>query len=923
MDKKTVGFLVALVAVLAIAFFLWQRGKSDEDTAAKPTPTAEKNVPVTPKRMSGETERAAKQVQPPPPVSMDDDPAGNLLLEGQVLDETDSPVGGAEVTISSNPQRNTTTEDDGSFSFDRLVGRTYVVNARAGAKVGGPVMHKLTATSDPVVVRLRDGASVEVTVIGEDTQKPISGASVQLRTNDLQTEITDAEGKAHFEGVRNGMVAVVASASGYGPTRQPLQVPASGKVEVTAQVTLRPGAAISGRVVNEQGKPVSGARVLAVDASKLFSLESGKLDSVMTNDKGQFRIAAVAAGTYRLAARHDDYAPADSEPMTVDGSTPLTDVELELREGGTVSGRVVDKGGKGVAWAAVRVGRPSNVAMGLGGVLRQATANEQGEFVMKGLPREKLSLLAIGEQASSEAQAEDLTAKPKATDIVLTLTVDGQIAGKVVNDKGEPVAEAQVSALPDIFGQGIPDDLRLRGLAAETTDGGGHFEFRGLPDGTYRLRAARASLSDRAFLQPGTQAATGDTDVTLVLADNGSIKGRLAFDDGGPVKVFTVAVTIPPGIPVANDKGEFVIPDVPPGKHDVTFRGPDFAELSRPGVEVQAGRPTDLGTVTVKRGRYATGHVRDANGQPVAGATVGVARAFRGNGDSILAGVSAVADEFLGLRTDQTNERGEFRIRGLPNDKEMVIIAEHPVTGRSNPELVPPGNDNPTYELTLLPYGSLVGTVTVGGKPERNIGIVVTSKGTRNSSVVVTTAEDGSYVVTRLPVGEYVVLAAPNLGGTSASATAVIEAGKQTRTDLEIEVGDVTLTVVIEPAEGAKIDMAQVFLFKGALAPKTGGEVNEAFLAAGKAGGARMGMAFGTAPAKFENVVPATYNVCVIPITGDMSDPNFQIRLQQNAENLKVYCSRYTVTDTPEEQTYTTTTPGMEPLPEPKPESGN
>jgi hypothetical protein len=56
---------------------------------------------------------------------VDDDPAGTLRLEGQVVDEEERPVGGARVTISTRPARVILSEADGSFALTGLLPRTY------------------------------------------------------------------------------------------------------------------------------------------------------------------------------------------------------------------------------------------------------------------------------------------------------------------------------------------------------------------------------------------------------------------------------------------------------------------------------------------------------------------------------------------------------------------------------------------------------------------------------------------------------------------------------------------------------------------------------------------------------------------------------------------------------------------------------
>src|SRR5882724_2045976 len=75
---------------------------------------------------------------------VDDDPRGELRLEGQVVDSDDHPVAGATVVLGANPPRTVTTEADGGFAFDALVGRPYTLVARAKQGIAGPVTARLT-----------------------------------------------------------------------------------------------------------------------------------------------------------------------------------------------------------------------------------------------------------------------------------------------------------------------------------------------------------------------------------------------------------------------------------------------------------------------------------------------------------------------------------------------------------------------------------------------------------------------------------------------------------------------------------------------------------------------------------------------------------------------------------------------------------
>src|SRR5262245_60186083 len=173
MNRKLVGGVVAVLVVVAGVWLLWFRGDGD----AKSTTGGGSARSGTIKVDLPSSRPGARGFGPR--WSLDVDPEGPLRLEGQVVGPDGRGVGDAEVWLSSVPPRSAKTEGDGTFTFDKLVGRTYSVSAKAGDLVGGPTTFKLTVKSDPVVIRLGAGAAVVVSVV-DDGAKPIADAEVKL-----------------------------------------------------------------------------------------------------------------------------------------------------------------------------------------------------------------------------------------------------------------------------------------------------------------------------------------------------------------------------------------------------------------------------------------------------------------------------------------------------------------------------------------------------------------------------------------------------------------------------------------------------------------------------------------------------------------------------------------------------------------------
>src|SRR5262249_20050882 len=155
--------------------------------------------------------------------------------------------------------------------------------------------------------------------------------------------------------------------------------------------------------------------------------------------------------------------------------------------------------------------------------------------------------------------------------------------------------------------------------SSATTDGAGHFVIRGLPNGGYRLHAARSSGGRYEWGQQGTPAKVGDKNVRITLPADGSVVGRLVVEGGSAPKYATVQLGYQPSTPATSD-GTFKLEAVAPGKYDLYVRGHDFAEFIQHDVEVKPGKPTDVGTLTLLRGRKLVGKVIDAAGNAVPGA---------------------------------------------------------------------------------------------------------------------------------------------------------------------------------------------------------------------------------------------------------------------------------------------------------------
>lgn len=911
--KHLVAAAVVALFGAGIAFFLLRGGDAEKTSPGAGRGSVASRV--DPKRHVDGAEAALDPLIADPEARFQrPDPAGKLLLEGQVLDEDDEPVAGAQVWLTSAPPRSATTEGDGSFSFDHLLPREYAVTARAGDSIGGPVTVRVSASVGPVVVRLRAGSTLTVKVTDEESKGPVSGAKVGITAMGHDPETTNGDGVAELHGVRPGWTQVKVKADGYAPAQSFTMVGAAGSSR-EVKVTLRKGAPLRGKVVTEGGEPIEGALMTLADASSAWG---GNRDTATSEPDGTFEFPVVASGSYHVTARDDEHAPASSELLTVDGRSAVEDVIVTMKTGATIRGRVVTRDQQPGGFATVQVAPKLDQRAGIGGdfadAVRSTTCDEAGTFELRGLPHAALKLRASNDDAASAITDVDLTAADQKQDVVLVLDVVGVIAGVVVDADGQPVAEAQVSAFPDILGTNDSDieNLGMAGLTADTTDGGGAFRLHGLADGKYRLWASRTAGQDMAFGDEGTAAATGDVNVRIVLPKPGGVEGKVAFADGTTPAQATVTLGFAPAVTTTD--GTFLIEDVPPGKHDLHVRGSDFAELVQRDVEVTAGETHDLGTLTISKGRRVSGRVVDASGAPVEGARVMVGVILFSQGTTATDDDAALGEQF-GLRTATSNADGAWTIQGAPA-KGGKMIAEHTSRGRSDALALPPG-DQDVADVTLVVhgFGSIHGKVTKDGQPAANVGVMASAKGSQGHAAMVQTGGDGTFAFDKMPAGTH-TLAATEGSGMSIHTTTkdvTVTEGKSTEVAIELAAGKVTLTVTVKGKDGAHLDAAQLFLLRGKVAITNAQEAVDLMLAGQTAG---MTVWFGgTDLPKFEKLEPGQYSICTIPINGNVMDPEFSSRLQENMEKVKLYCQGKTITASPLQQTATQVLPPMEPLP--------
>jgi uncharacterized GH25 family protein len=838
-------------------------------------------------------------------VQSDADPTGTLRLEGQVIDAADEPVR-AIVAIDSNPPREVETEADGSFVFDQLTPRTYRIAARDPQREASvAVSIRLTRQTEPVILRLAKAGTIAVRVATERGE-PIRDARVEVRDQLLVAATTDAGGRAVLAGIAGGWHVIKASAAGHASAFVEIATTASGETRV--ELTLRAGVTVSGTVVDGAGTPISGARVVPEHLGHYDDYFDSRFDAAVSDARGAWQLAGLPRETLRMRATHPEFAPGVSAPVTLDGDR--SDLAIVLGQGATLNGRVVDASKRPVAGAEIRISEDTV----LGGQVRRATSDARGGFTIRGLPRRRMLVMAASDDAASRTLAIDFASPVAPVELVLDQVA--AIEGIVVTTSGTPVPEARVVAeLVRTESTTEQIETRLRGDLSAIAGMDGRFRIAPLASGRYLVRAIRpGSANDLLGMRVGAPVATG-AQARIVVDELSRLIGKVAFADGTPVTSFAIRLGGSSLRRFQSDTGAFAIDDVPAGKQYVEITGPSIVSQPLVEVAIEPARVTDLGTITVSRGRVIAGRVVDRAGRPVAGAMVALARELRADGTSLV--------PFPGSRVLQvaTDPAGRFELRSVGVGMQQ-IAAEHD-TGRSPIAVIQAGDIETEVTLTLLEAGAVQGRVRIDGKPGEAL-ILLRPETAVDSRITVRTGADGSYRFDRVAAERYthitvVIRGTRDENTESKSQPIEVKPGQTLELDVELTAKGVTVIEHLASPDGAVQfgygilgivdDPAAVTL----PLPHTISE-GRAFGAKVGAMTTRDGMIVKDRQIAFARVPPGKHIGCIAPLRGDPADPQVLAELQRGAADWPLYCKWLTIAGAPDPQHVT-----IEVLPAPPP----
>lgn len=318
---------------------------------------------------------------------------------------------------------------------------------------------------------------------------------------------------------------------------------------------LEPAVAAGGRVVDEQGKPISGAKVQVSLAGELKPKGDGRMkydgwlasgsDAAITDADGRWRIDSVpnvADPKLSLLVSHPDFVAdefwGDSQKAAGVTTGHLRDrtAVVALKKGLSVGGKVVDLRGQPIKDAIIILG---DTPYGANQQTRFLVGAD-GHFRLPAMASKHTSLTAIA--PGYAPQLRRLTVSGELPPQNFQLEPGKLIRISVVDQANKPLPEAPVSVEGWMGSQSLmalsdPNQPKVPNQKIPTrTDGNGIWEWESAPDTAVKLR-----IGQKGFAYQDIEVAGGAPTRTVMLNAEHRVSGEVTdAATGQPIAAFSV-----------------------------------------------------------------------------------------------------------------------------------------------------------------------------------------------------------------------------------------------------------------------------------------------------------------------------------------------------------------------------------------------
>jgi protocatechuate 3,4-dioxygenase beta subunit len=524
----------------------------------------------------------------------------------------------------------------------------------------------------------------------------------------VEQVLTDDQGWFTLVSLTGGSYRLEARQGGYATRYETDVVVSEERPARDMTIVLGEGATVAGKVVDEVGKPIAGARVVALKdmGRRFFGASTLERDVALTDVGGSYALDTLTLGTtYRLGVIAEGYAPI-FEMSGVELMDKVQKKDFQLVRGGSIVGRVLRKdNAEPVAGAqvVVAVGRMFGGRRGGGGEEQKAgtgraTTGEDGTFRIENLMPGPVMSGQVKSSGYVTFTASMWTGNGWSdvepggeVEVLVELEPGGSVAGTVTDAKtNAAIPYAEVTVLP----RGNPMRAMFTGSPSAQADAQGKFTVSGVQPGEYGViaiapgYAASDANSDDTRFTISEEGGLVSRDVALKAA--GRVVGVVRDSQGEPVAGARVRSRLAPqprtegggrggrggrggqmagmlpggsGADLSDQLGRFIIDDVGSDQRWILeAEADDFVATESEPFQVAPGDTKEVDLV-LSGGGNLEGRVVDDRGGFVAGVRVQVGHIPADRATQRLSAWEV--DRYLEPRVHFTDEDGKFRAENL------------------------------------------------------------------------------------------------------------------------------------------------------------------------------------------------------------------------------------------------------------------
>jgi protocatechuate 3,4-dioxygenase beta subunit len=721
--------------------------------------------------------------------------AKGASIRGTVRDaKTQAGLAGVEVRIGIT--QSAFTDAKGNYALGPMAAGHYQLFASRPLFGGsGTAANVTTGQALDKNVYLTARGRVVGTVIDED-KRPLAGARVSARASNRDPMMafaaraaqggryTGPDGRFVLRGIEpDSDIQVDAVKKGYPPGKSGTMHLAAGERKSGIVITIQQGLAVTGRVLDKDGKPLSGVSITSSESEggpmagmrrmvRVAGMRDRRDDQVRTASDGTFTVH-LKEGAYDFSFKREGFAVKEVRAVQVNRTSKPLDVTLD--PGASVAGKVL-RGGAGVEGVDVMV-------MGESG-FQTATTMPDGSFRIDDLTPGP-SMINVNKRDDFIQQVRPVTVPNE--NLVIDLPAGGRISGRVIDKSNkQPIIQFDAGISNSRSGGGMSIMMPPQMKSFSSDDGS--FVLENIPPGPVTVVANAPGYASGRVAGLNLEDGKALTDIEVALETGVHLSGRVTGPDGSPLggvsvrldtgtaggaRVMRIA-TGPDSSAVTDPNGEYSFDSLESGDKTFIFSKSGYVSATR--TATLSGTDTRL-DAQLGAGMHLSGTVITDGGVPVPDASVRT---------------SSASDSTFG-RSTAADANGNFQFDGLAPGHYSFSASKSGLTDGhlTDVDITTAGNLRLVMKTGGLIYGHVGG---LGASDLQDVTVSVSGSSTNTSASV---DSGGNYRIDGAPLGTVRVSAQfgrPFAGDARTTPVKSVEvtAGGSTQVDLDFS-SDITL----------------------------------------------------------------------------------------------------------------------------------